>query len=88
VNGRWVWEWNWRRDLSVWKQGFLSNLLQEIGAFSLQQYSSDDWWWREHDLDSYSVKSAYHVAYRAPMDRLLLSVWHSKAPSKVKAFAW
>ncbi|GAU37584.1 hypothetical protein TSUD_395560 [Trifolium subterraneum] len=96
VEGQWVWELRWRRDLFVWELNILESL-HEILNHSTISTADDSWFWKHDPIGQYSVKSAFLAVSRATTDdvifsveeeRLLLKVWKTLALSKVTVFSW
>ncbi|GAU16879.1 hypothetical protein TSUD_368280 [Trifolium subterraneum] len=90
-HGQWLWDFRWRRELSVAEFELLRNLLQVVSQSSLLRME-DSWVWTMDPTGSYSGKSAYlaitGVEATHEPNSLLARVWKSWAPSKVLVFSW
>ncbi|MCI08317.1 putative ribonuclease H protein, partial [Trifolium medium] len=95
VEGQWVWDLRWRRDLFVWEFNLLESL-QDILNHSTISAADDSWVWKHDPTGQYSVKSAFLALSRSTTDdvifsveeeRLLPKVWKTWAPSKVAVFS-
>ncbi|KAK2372488.1 hypothetical protein QL285_073614 [Trifolium repens] len=95
-DGRWRWEFRWRRELFVWEEEQLREFLESIATF-FPSGIHDRWIWLEDDTSDFSVNSAYlllarefnqPVVHDAVLNLVFKKIWKSGAPSKVGAFAW
>jgi hypothetical protein len=58
VEGRWIWDLNWRRNLFVSEVNLLESLL-EIWNHSTISAADDSWFWKHDPTGHYSVKSTF-----------------------------
>ncbi|GAU30019.1 hypothetical protein TSUD_161050 [Trifolium subterraneum] len=96
VEGQWLWDLRWRRDLFVWEPNLLESL-NEIMDRSTISTTNDSWCWKHDPSGCYSVKPNFLALSRSTTDevifsveehRLLPKVWKTWAPSKVAVFYW
>jgi hypothetical protein len=90
------WNFSWRRQLFVWENNLLLELLDILDGFVWSD-GVDRWKWRLEDDGTFSVKSMYaklvgrdlREGIRPEEERRVYSqIWKSGAPSKVSAFVW
>ncbi|GAU25614.1 hypothetical protein TSUD_260480 [Trifolium subterraneum] len=90
-HGQWLWDFRWKRELSVFEFGLLQDLLLVVTQFPLSGMEGS-WVWTLDPTGNYSVKSAYlaitSVEAAPEQNSLLTRVWKSWAPSKVIVFSW
>ncbi|MCH94887.1 hypothetical protein A2U01_0015856 [Trifolium medium] len=95
VNGEWKWDLLWRKELFVWEEDLLENLMGTLNVFHISN-AQDLWVWKHDATGIFSFKLAYYVlvsnlgvrvASLAVTDQVLARVWKSWAPSKVIVFS-
>lgn len=86
-DGRWVWDWHWRRELFLREIDLLQQLeVVVVGQCNMQDHTSDKWVWKEDQSGLYTVRSAYKaLRYH---DAVLMKVWNKRVPLKVASFVW
>jgi hypothetical protein len=96
VDGEWVWDLKWRRNLFVWEADLLDDLMRTLNSIQITS-TQDIWFWKHDATGIFSVKSAYSVVDLASRvdivppevsSLILAKVWKSWAPSKVIVFSW
>ncbi|GAU34406.1 hypothetical protein TSUD_217460 [Trifolium subterraneum] len=96
VDGNWVWDLRWRRDIFVWELNLLKNLLDVLIRSPISG-ADDSWCWRHNPSGFFSIKSAYLFICQSISDevfiskeelRLLPKFWKTWPPSKVAVFYW
>ncbi|GAU15735.1 hypothetical protein TSUD_235480 [Trifolium subterraneum] len=96
VEGQWVWDLRWRRDLFVWELNLLESF-REILDRAIISTADDSWYWKHDSSGFYSVKSAFlelsrsrddDATFSVEEERLLPKVWKTWAPTKVAVFSW
>jgi hypothetical protein len=96
TNDGWVWNLKWRRQLFIWEEELLSNLLNIIGSANLALHD-DSWICEIGDDGVYSVKEGYrflsdnflpHLNLNNDCRRVLKGLWDSIAQLKVVIFCW
>ncbi|MCI19651.1 putative ribonuclease H protein, partial [Trifolium medium] len=96
VEGQWVWDLRWRKDLFVLELNLLDSL-HEILNRSTISAADDSWFWKHDPIGQYSIKSAflalsrsttYELIFFEEEERLLPKVWKTFSPSKVAVFSW
>jgi len=53
--------WKWRRRLFAWEEQLLGECIVRISNFPFQVDRVDNWIWKLHTSNCYTVSSAYHV---------------------------
>jgi hypothetical protein len=95
-NDNWRWALDWRRNLFVWEQDLLNELMIILNAVSLSA-AADRWVWLEDASGDFSVNSCYCFLTRrgaaaagiSEVQKLVFhGIWKSPAPLKVTAFSW
>jgi hypothetical protein len=95
-NGVWLWGWLWRRNLFVWEENLMQQLLDLLSQVTVSE-ANDRWVWSLAIQDGFSVKSLYvflertllNHDLRSPMELFAFKhIWKSGVPSKVSAMAW
>ena len=90
------WNFNWRRELFVWENNLLRDLMEDLEGFVVG-VEDDRWRWKLEDDDIFTVKSLYvklegkevgEVGHPEEKRRVFRQIWKSGAPSKVIAFVW
>jgi hypothetical protein len=96
VNDCWQWSLEWRRNLFVWEEDLLRELMTSLQGVSLSTLA-DKWVWSEAVDGVFSVNSCYsaltrHAAYLSNFTEfqklVFQGIWKSAAPLKVTAFSW
>ncbi|GLT52165.1 hypothetical protein SLA2020_255190 [Shorea laevis] len=88
---KWEWEWRWRRNLFVWENELLQELINELQGISLKKGQQDTWMWKHSREGKYSVQTAYKYLsqqHTAGSGQKYDLVWNKNVPLKVTAFAW
>ena len=82
---------NFRRNLTDKETEHFQRLLLSLGSVHLSPFTADSRGWSLSSTCVFTVKS-FFLALSMPPTPLLFHlakfIWSSKAPSKVKAFAW
>ncbi|GAU33935.1 hypothetical protein TSUD_357340 [Trifolium subterraneum] len=96
VDGEWVWDLKWRRNLFVWEADLLDELMRTLNSIQITN-ANDNWFWKHDANGIFFVKSAYSVVELASRvdvvmpevsSLILAKVGKSWAPSKVIVFLW
>jgi len=58
-NGKWVWNFVWRRNLFEWEKQLAERLFQEVQGVNFNLDKEDKWVWKEGEEFGYTVKSTY-----------------------------
>ncbi|KAK2449803.1 hypothetical protein QL285_008959 [Trifolium repens] len=96
VDGVWRWELVWRRNLFVWENELLRQLLAVIEGVIITD-TIDRWNWKPGNEGVHSVKSTYLFLDRttnvgpprSSLDSFAFKfIWKSGVPSKVSALSW
>lgn len=87
----WCWNFLWRRNLFVWEESLLRNLLELLSSKTLVAGVEVSWIWQGKDNHPYSMKSTYQriteLEGRQVLDFYKL-LWDRRIPLKVAAFYW
>ncbi|XP_057810311.1 uncharacterized protein LOC131024792 [Salvia miltiorrhiza] len=96
VEGKWEWEFLWRRELFERERGAIESLSEYLSVFVPCAGKKDKWTWKATKDGEFSTKSAYQIiattiteepTTNTPVD-LLATVWKSPIPHKAKVHAW
>jgi hypothetical protein len=96
VNDCWCWSLGWRRNLLVWEEDLLREMMTCLQGVSLSS-TTDKWVWSEAADGVFTVNSCYialtkHAALVSDFSDfqklVFQSIWRSAAPLKVTAFSW
>jgi hypothetical protein len=96
LNDNWRWALDWRRNLFVWEQDLVNELMLILNAVSVTA-AVDRWVWLEDVSGDFSVNSCYCLLTRrgavsagiSEVQKLVFhGIWKSPAPLKVTAFSW
>ncbi|XP_057810307.1 uncharacterized protein LOC131024787 [Salvia miltiorrhiza] len=95
-NGRWVWDFQWRRDLLDRELEVVHSLTTFISGVSPKSDCEDRWEWRGHKSGTYTTNSAYRIIKGLKEDKAELppavmaarKIWKSPAPHKARMTAW
>lgn len=96
VDGEWVCDLKWRRNLFVWEAELLDDLMRALNSIQITD-AQDIWFWKYDATRIFSVKSAYSIVELASRvdvappevpNIILAKLWKSWAPSKVIVFSW
>jgi hypothetical protein len=96
ANDCWHWSLEWRRNLFVWEEDLLRDLMATLQGAALSS-RADRWVWSEAADGVFTVNSCYNVLTRHVASVLNFSefqklvfqnIWRSAAPLKVTAFSW
>ena len=60
INGVWVWNFLWRRNLFEWKKQSMCQIFQVIQGLSFDLDKEDCWVWKGGEAVSYTVNLAYN----------------------------
>jgi hypothetical protein len=95
-DGRRSWNFLWRRNLFIWEEDLVNNLVNILDSLVLS--SEDDCWsWLPDPNKGFSVNSSFKLLSKeldmeelliGELGRVLKQIWDSAAPSKVIAFSW
>lgn len=83
--------WKWRRNLFVWEQKLVEDLLSILHGFVPCINKDDVWRWKWEGTGAFTVKSAYRVLTQQQNETqstLFKNLWKADAPMKLRAFAW
>ncbi|MCI29399.1 putative ribonuclease H protein, partial [Trifolium medium] len=81
VEGHWVWDLRWRRNLFVFEINLLESLIEMLNRATIS--TTDDFWFWKHDPSgSYSVKSAFLALSRSTVDEVIFSVAEDRLPTR------
>ena len=90
------WAFNWRRNLFVWENNLLTELLGDLNGF-VGSIEDERWRWSLEEDNSFLVKSMYlklegreipEVGHPEGERRVFHQIWKTGPPSKVIAFLW
>ncbi|XP_057770773.1 uncharacterized protein LOC130990569 [Salvia miltiorrhiza] len=96
VEGVWVWDLKWRRELRDCERETVKSLMDAISSFVPTAGTKDRWTWRAATDGRYSTKSTYDTIkskrsvnqnQRSEV-KTLVSVWKTAAPQKALVTAW
>ncbi|XP_019432893.1 PREDICTED: uncharacterized protein LOC109339826 [Lupinus angustifolius] len=90
-NGVQCWSLNWRRNLFLWEQGEVENLLKFLEDARFVQDLDDGWLWVHDKGGLYSVRNAYKVLQNevTKIDNgFYKRLWACNVPSKLKCLVW
>jgi hypothetical protein len=95
VEGRRRWSLLWRRELYLWEEEWVIQLLGPLENVLLT-HDVDRWSWKLNEEEGFSVKSAFdsligfHIENHCSDFELKIfsTIWEIPAPFKVVAFSW
>jgi hypothetical protein len=96
IDGRWQWDFVWRRNRFYWEEEQFREFTEIIAPF-VPTDNSDRWLWLGDGIQGFTVKSAFLLLEGTATNRRILipdevfvykKLWKCAAPSKVRAFAW
>lgn len=90
------WLWTWRRNLFVWEEELVNDLIANLQVSNMSLDEEDLWQWRCDPSQSFSVASAYKListSNRVEWDNSLLdgvfkNFGQSIVPPQVLVFSW
>lgn len=91
VNGKWSWNWLWRREPRVREAGELQNLSQLLQTISLQERNEDAWEWMHSDDGALTVASLTKLADQQFLKKSLqqhTTQWNNFLLRKINIFIW
>jgi len=83
--------WKWRRRLFAWEEGLVMECVERFSTSVLQVGTIDRWVWKLHEMQCYTVKSAY--SYLTTINTNLNEefdsfLWLKAVSLKVNIFIW
>lgn len=65
VEGKWIWNWDWRGNLFERELPIFTKVLILINRYKLKGNSKDGWRWKHSSDGNYSTSSAYNHLHQS-----------------------
>ncbi|XP_057809058.1 uncharacterized protein LOC131023530 [Salvia miltiorrhiza] len=96
VEGKWMWDLSWRRELRAREMEMVQLLYSFIANFTLCACEEDRWIWAASPDGVYTTKAAYSLIVESRREATaplsypaeFVRVWKTKAPQKAILTAW